>query len=86
LLTLFVENAQPVAVFAILAANDISELLKTLAANVKSFGSIGLGRIVAEEDEGFKGSSRIELLMNAPQNIVEERLESHVDASTAGKL
>jgi folylpolyglutamate synthase/dihydropteroate synthase len=86
LLTFFVEHTQSIAVFAILAANDISKLLEALATNVESFSSVGLRGIVAEEDEGFQGSSRIELLMYAPQDVVEERLKSHMDVATARKL
>jgi hypothetical protein len=86
LLALFVEQTLSVPEFAIFAANDIAQLLKALAADVEALGSIGLGGIVAEEDEGFKSSGRVQFLVDAPKDVVEERLKSHMHASAAGML
>jgi hypothetical protein len=56
LLALFVEKTLPVSELAVFATNNITQLLKALAADVEALSSVGLGRVVAEEDESFKCS------------------------------
>ena len=86
LLALFVEQTLSVSEFTVLTTNNIPQLLKALAADVEAFGGIGLRRIVAEEDESFKCCSRVQLLVDAPKDVVEQRLKPHMHASAAGML
>ena len=86
LLTLFIEHTLSVSEFAVFATDDIPQLLEALATDVEALGSIGLGGIVAEEDESFECSCRVQLLVDAPKDVIEERLKSHMHASAAGML
>lgn len=53
LLALFVEHTQAVSVLAVLATDNIAQLLEAFTADVEAFGGSGLGWIIAEEDEGL---------------------------------
>jgi predicted metal-dependent TIM-barrel fold hydrolase len=58
-LAFFVQQTLSVSEFSIFTTDNIPQLLETLTADVEALGSIGLGRIVAEEDECFKCGGRI---------------------------
>jgi hypothetical protein len=86
LLALFVQQTLSVSEFTIFTTDNISQLLEALAADVEALSRVGLGRIVAEEDESFECGGGVQLLVDAPKDVVEERLKSHMHTSAAGVL
>ena len=86
LLALFVEETLPVSELAVFTTDNITQLLEALAADVEALSRVGLRRVVAEEDECFECSGRVQLLVDAPKDVVEERLKSHMHTSAAGVL
>lgn len=68
-------NGQVVFVFTVFAGDSIPELLKALSADAEFLGDCLLCGVIGKEDKGLKGCVRISLLVDAPQNVVEEGLE-----------
>lgn len=64
-----------VLVFAVFTSNSISELLKAFSTDAELLSDGLLGRIIGEEDEGLQGRIWIALLVDAPQDVIEEGLE-----------
>jgi hypothetical protein len=62
-------------VFPILATDSLSQLLEPLDFDVKALGKLQFIRVVAEEDEGLQGGHRVKLLVDPPQDVVEEGLD-----------
>jgi hypothetical protein len=71
----YLVDGQMVFVFAVFTSDSISELLKALGADAKLLSNRLLRRVVSEEDEGLQSCIRVSLLVDAPQDVVEERLE-----------
>lgn len=74
------EHCLAILEVAILSSHSFTKLLQPLGLDVESFGEVDLFRIVAEKYERFKGGDRIRLLVNAPQDVVEKRLQRFGDA------
>lgn len=74
------EHGLTVLKVAIFSSNGITKLLQSLSLDVKALGEVDLFRVIAEEDERFKGRDRVCLLVNPPKDVVEERLQSSGNA------
>ena len=64
---------------SILATNSFAQLLKTLSPYLKAFRVVDLALVVAEEDESLQSGYRVNFLMYAPEDVVEERLKFRRD-------
>jgi hypothetical protein len=71
----YLVDGQMVLIFAIFTSDGITELFKTLGTDSKLLSDGLLSRVISEEDEGLEGSIRVSLLVDTPQDMVEERLE-----------
>jgi hypothetical protein len=61
-----------VLVLAVLTGDSIAQLLQALGPDAELLCNRLLGRIVSKKNEGLKGGVRVALLVNAPQDMVEE--------------
>jgi hypothetical protein len=64
-----------VLVLAVLTGDSIAQLLQALSPDAEILCDRLLGRVVGEEDEGLESCIGIALLVDAPQDVAEERLE-----------
>jgi hypothetical protein len=52
--------------------DDVTDISETLGADTEALSKLGLGWVVGQEDERFQSSDRVQLLVNAPEDIVEQ--------------
>jgi hypothetical protein len=74
-------QSQVVLVFAVLASNSISELLQALGPYTELLRDSLLGRVVGKKNERLKRCIGVALLVDAPENMVEKRLEIGGDSA-----
>jgi hypothetical protein len=67
--------SQMVLVLSVLTGDRIAQLLQALSPDAELLCNCLLVRVVRKEDEGLEGCIRIALLVDAPQDVVEEGLE-----------
>lgn len=68
-------NCQAVSILSFLASNGIAELLQALSSDGELGSNVLLGLMVGKEYEGREGGIRVALLVDDPQDVVEEWLE-----------
>jgi hypothetical protein len=75
-LILPLKNHLPVLEILVLSADGLPKLLEAFRSYLKTFRILDLVFVVAEEDEGLQSCDRIHFLVDAPEDVVEERLKS----------
>lgn len=81
----YLVDGQMVLILAIFTSNGIAELFEALSADAELLSDGLLGRIISEENEGLQSCIGVSLFIDAPQDVVEERLE--IDGHSAlGRL
>jgi hypothetical protein len=75
-----VENLA-VSHLTILAKYGIAELFKALSPDAKSLSNLLLLGVISEKDEGLHARKRVDLLVDAPKHVVEQRPECYWDPS-----
>lgn len=68
-------DGEMIFVLAIFASDGISQLLKALGSDAEFLSNRLLRGVVGEEDEGLQGRIRVSLLVDAPQDMIEEGLQ-----------
>jgi hypothetical protein len=69
---------------AVFTSNSVAELLQALGPDTKFLGNHLLRGVVREEDERVEGCVGVRLLVDAPEDVVEQRLQVDGDCAFGG--